>query len=234
MMTLTVDSAAVVARLNALASTQIPNAIKTGINTIATELVTHEREKMTAIFDRPKPFVVNGLVVLNRATATSLSAEIGFKESGGKRPVEKSLRPNTDHFPVNRDHKGSEGWLQAQGFLNADEWLVPSRTCPTDAYGNVSGTMMKKMLADIGMGTASRTAERYIFAQMHVPGGGGVKGIWWVKGGARRAATGRWKLYMVAVKKTPTYRKRFDFYGIARTYVSANATRCILSALPTT
>ena len=227
--------------LSDAARRQVPYALKESMNSVAKEIIKEEQKEMRRVFDRPTPFILNGLRVTKYATKQDLTVQIGFKDVFGRsgEAVENSLKPHIHGYPATRERKGMERWMRIRGLLANDEWLIPSRTFPLDRYGNVPGSLATKMLADIGAyqgasGFRATTRARkvqYVFGQVAARGGGTVKGIWKISGGARSPARGRWQLMMLVVRKQPTYRKRYDFYGIADTHYRRNLSRHFQAAL---
>lgn len=224
----------------------IPYALKLGINELAKDIIKREQEEMRRVFDRPKPFVLRGLRVSKWATKVDPTALIDFKNvyvaKGGANIIENAMTPHIPGFPGVRAYKGAERWLQRVGYMRAGEYLVPSRTAPLDAYGNVRGPLIQKMLADIGVyrnvagapGTTRRARARFVwgavFGQDQAGSARAVRGIWLVEGGAARVRTNRWHLMMLVVRGV-SYEKRFDFYGVAERHVAAELDRFIGAAL---
>jgi hypothetical protein len=229
--------------LSDLATKQVPFALSLATNTLSKEIIGHESALMRSVFDRPTPFAESGLRIKKVATKADPAAEIGFKDVFGRMgdAVESALAPHIPGYPSERRQKGMERWLKARGFMDEGEWLVPSRTMRLDRFGNVPGSVASKMLADVGAYNAIRNPGarvttkagkgRYIFGEVNARKGGTVKGIWQVQGGREKYATGRWKLQMVVVKKRPTYRKRFDFYGEAERFAARNYAKHLVAAM---
>ena len=212
-------------RLNAIARKQVPYATSLALNNTAKDVIKAEQDEMRRVFDRPTPFILRGLRVTKYAKKTDLQAEVGFKDVYGRsgEAVENTLKPHIPGFPATRQPKGMERQLRRRGFLGANEWLVPSRTLKLNQYGNITGPLATKMLADIGAykgisgfdGTTKGRKAQYIWGEVKARSGGTVKGIWKVEGGRDNYARGGWSLQMVVVKQ-PHYRKRFDWSGTAR------------------
>jgi hypothetical protein len=109
------------------------------------------------------------------------------------------------------------------GLIGADEWLVPSPALRRDAYGNVTGSVVSKMIADIGAygqyagdaantGTGIRTKRaakrKYIWVKLK-----NVKGIF-LKSGTQITPQ------MIVIKRAPRYAPRFRFYDVAKSYAA--------------
>lgn len=245
LVSISTDAREVAARL-AQHARQIPYALKLGINELAKDVVKREQEEMRQVFDRPTPFVVKGLRVSKWATKTDPTALIDFKDvyvrKGGANVIENTLTPHIPGFPGERAYKGAERWLRRLRYLGEGEYLVPSRTAPRDAYGNVRGPLIQKMLADIGAyrnvagmpGTTKQAKARFVWGAIYGHDKAGsaraVRGIWLVEGGASKMRTNRWHLMMLVVKGV-SYKKRYDFGGVAERHVSANLDKFIGQAL---
>lgn len=238
MLSISLDTKSVQRELAKLAERDIPSALYKAINDSGRAAITGLQSEMRSVFDRPAALTVNGLRLTKRASKDDLLAVVGFKDVFGKRGdvIENALTPHIPGYPNTRHAKGMERQLRRVGFLKRNEWLVPSSTCPLDKNGNVRGSLASKMLADIGAyrgisgftGTTKSTKARYVFGTVRGRKGGLVKGIWLVQGGASKLRTGRWKLMMLAVDKTPTYRKRFDFYGIGKKLIEMELSRQVV------
>ena len=96
-------------------------------------------------FDRPTPYTVNSTFV-KPATPNNLVAEVGFKDRGVV-PTEHYLAPET--VGGNRALKRFEFQLRRYGVLGAQEYVVPAKGFPLDAYGNISRGVYSAILADL-------------------------------------------------------------------------------------
>ncbi len=245
--TVTTNASIAIKELSDLASKQVPYALKEGINSLAKDIIKTEQDLIRRTFDRPTPLVVNGLRVKTWATKQSPSAEIGFKDVFGRLgdAVEDALAPHIPGYPAQRNVKGMERWLRARGFMLGSEWLVPSRGMKLDQYGNITGSLASKMLADVGAygaleGTRGMTTKRkkrgvskarYLFGEVKGKRSKTVKGIWAISGGRDNHERGAWKLQMLVVSKRPSYTKRLDFYGEAERYTAAHYGRHLIAAI---
>jgi len=179
------------------------------------------------VFDRPTPLIQNGLRIIS--DRPSLAVRLGWKDIFGKNEptvehrgqlyadaVSRTLIPQIDGGV--RPPKPSERTLRAAGLLRSSEWLVPSRTAPVDAYGNIPGSVMAKIIADLGgftrSGTSANTGgakRQYILGKV-----GTTRGIFRIEGGADNLARGRWSLVFLITTRAPVYRPRFKFYETAQ------------------
>jgi hypothetical protein len=217
-------------RLEALAIDRFPNAVKAVVNEVAKAGWNKTREEMRSTFDRPTPRTLAAFSISQWATTQNPVAVLDFNryyQNAITNPIENTIKPHVPGFSNLRARKGAELWLQNAGLIRVGEYLVPSRTCPLDQYGNVRGPLMQKMLADVG---AYRNASgfdgttingSYLWGEVRGRNGQKVKGIWKIQGGNRNASRGRWSLMMVVVRRAPLYRKRFDIETIVQREVSA-------------
>lgn len=216
-------------RLRTLSTRSFPQALKGVVNAMAKEIWALERKTISDVFDNPTPFIRNSLSIQKWATVTSPEARVAPYRNI-KKTIDYTLEPHIHGFSNLRHEKRSETWLRRRRFIRNDEFLMPSRTMPRDAFGNVRGSTMQKMLADVGAFTGAEGFEsttrdaraKYIFGTVGGRRGRQVKGIWRVEGGRRNMERGRWHLMMIVVKKPPLYQKRFDFFGIAKSYAAQN------------
>lgn len=239
-----VDDKAAHALLKSLRANEIPTALRNATNDLARESIKIEQDEMRRVFDRPTPFILKGLRLKTKATKERPTAEVWFKDvyqskisSGGRDFVLSTLTPHIPGFPTGRAQKGMERALIRRGYMRQGEHLVPSRTMALDRYGNVSGSTASKMLNDIGvfLGTPGFTSTtraskvKYIWGEMRSRNGGTVRGIW--LGSRFRRSGNSAALQMVVVGKSPTYRKRFDFAGVAKRWFRENANRHLVLAV---
>lgn len=241
MITITSNAVQIGAELARLAGRQVPFGVSFGLNQTARGVIQTHRQSMQQLFDRPVPETINGLKLTQLATKERLQATLDFDRRFGRGwgdAITNALTPHIPGYPATRQAKSSEDKLRAQGWLAADEFLMPSRTYPLDTHGNVYGPAMQKMLADIGAyrnmegftHTTYDARARYMFGTVSGRSGRPVTGIWKVQGGRRNYITGRWWLMMLAIKR-PTYRKRYDYPEITERYVDQHLANDITAGI---
>lgn len=233
--------------LRDVATNRLPSVLRNAINDTAKDVMNAERAAMSRVFDRPTPFILNGLRVTQWAKKEDLTAVVAFKDDASSRknqrnqqseegPAYDALTPHIPGYPSQRRMKGLEKWLQSAGYISDNEWMVPTRAVKKDVYGNVPAAVISKMLQDIGAykntsgffnartgkGTTKRSKQKVALYRFGVVKykHGSIKGIWWIIGGAKNYETKRWVPMMIATKKTPSYSKRYDFHGIAQQQVN--------------
>ncbi len=165
------------------------------------------------VFDRPTRWTVNSFW-WRPATADRSVFEVGVKDFAGK-GVPASRYLLAEIMGGTRRKKRSEvalGRLSGQ----RDFW-VPGPGIRLDAYGNVPGGTMRRILSDLQVaGDQSRTvasrrrnarhkAERYFVPP---PGSRLAPGVW-----VERPAGSRRIMPALLFVSSTRYRKRFDFFG---------------------
>lgn len=141
--------------LTAQQQRQVPFALATAINSIATGARADLIESMKEAFDRPTPFTLNATYV-KKARKSDLTAWVGIREFAGKgTPAWKYLGPQVDGG--SRRQKRFERRLATLN--NAAAFALPARGAELDAYGNMSRGQIVKILAAVGaLGDQNETA----------------------------------------------------------------------------
>ena len=188
-----------------------------------------EKAEMQRVFDRPTPFTLNSLYV-KTATPIALTARVWFK---GIRGDWHYLIPQVEGG--DRRLKMFEKHLQRAGILPVGMFVVPGAGLKLDQYGNIPGGKIVQLLSAVQalpeVGYLANKSRRRgarrnrktdnIFAGRPHPGM--PLGVW------QRSLSGL-KPLIVFVKR-PQYRKRFDFYGIARNVAEREFNNQFLRAL---
>lgn len=209
----TVDDVGFVKSL-ASTSKQIRAATMTGLTRTALKVRTAEQEEMRRVFDRPTPYSLNAFQVVP-ATRTDLNARIeqrGF--GGGGRPREWF---NPQVYGGERKTKAFERKLAAVlGLPTSSTYFMPGPGARLDRYGNISGGQLQQVLSDLGAQTdkaqnASAASRKRNKRLRHVVIG---------RRGGRRFFIGtrqgsRLSVVLTITDQAPSYRKRFDFFGVA-------------------
>lgn len=199
-LTVTHDLRKVVGAMNAMAKTTKWSIAK-AINDTLWDVRSKEQEAMREVFDRPTPYIL-GAIGYNKATAVSLSGEIGIRDELGGRHV-STLMPHIEGG--GREMRASERRL--------GRYWVPNIGVKYDAYGNVPGSTVMKIMSqlklagdryqnasDSSRSKRKRRGETYFI----MPDGSGI----WVRRGAKLQPA---LLYAAP----PNYEKRFPYYEIA-------------------
>ena len=196
------------------------------LNDTAKDIKDAEVNEMTRVFDRPTRFTLNALYI-NFATKQRLVAQVLFKEGFGSIPAWRYLGPQVEGG--GRAKKSHERALERAGVLRPDEYCIPGQSIALDAYGNVRGSELTRILSDLGANrdplqnsTArsrrtrkGRARGRYFVLR---PGGSGAPnsdrnvhpGIYFRAAGQRIARP------VIMFVTAPRYQERLPFYNVAR------------------
>jgi hypothetical protein len=180
------------------------------------------RNEMQRVFDRPTPYTLNSLQ-LRPATKGNLEAEVSLKEFGGT-PAWKYLGPQIEGG--DRAAKRFEKSLRHVGLLPSGMFATPGPAADFDRYGNMNRGQIVKILSalrassdatqnrgkDRGRGT--RRLEEYFV--------GGFGRSAHLKPGIYRRFPNRTIKMVIRYVRSPAYRVRFDFYGMAERSISEN------------
>lgn len=191
---------------------QIPKALAQTITFTAERVQRDLVDAMQSAFDRPTRFTLNS-VRKTTATPTKLYAQVFLKDEVSQgTPAAKYLQPQIQGG--SRRHKGVERNLRNRGFITNSQYMVPGDDAPLNTFGNLTGGQVTKALSNIqahwdsSQNTASpaarkrqkRSGRQYFWMP--------EAGIFW-----RQGKSGLRSFMVVAGK--PSYRKRFDFYGVS-------------------
>lgn len=205
-----------------LKRTKVPMATAKALTFTAERVQAAEKQELQRVFDRPTRWTLRSIYKLS-ATPARLFSRVWIKDewAGGTSgiPAAKYLPPHIDGG--NRPHKRFEKALIHYGVMPSDMYAVPGRRARMDASGNMSRGQIIQILSALGAAErmsgfmANRTARsrKRNRNQPHYfvgrPGNGsGPLGIWQRVGNGARPI-------LIFVKR-PTYKRRFDFYGVAQ------------------
>lgn len=120
----------------------------------AVKLQADIKQVVPEVFDRPKPFTVNGLY-LRVAKADSLVAEVGFKDI-------QARYLSAEVAGGRRAPKRFEAALRARGALPGGYITVPGNDVKVDSFGNIPRSVIVEILREIGptLQRGRRTAEQ--------------------------------------------------------------------------
>ena len=192
---------------------QLPFATVLAMTMTAKDIRAEEISVMKRVFDRPTPYTLNALAV-KPAKKSTMVASVEFKEGFSGTPAKRFLNPNVNGGP--RSQRSSE--LQIAPLLKGYSYLVPASGYPLNAYGNVPGSQMRRVISQLKVSrnadaNASQSArskrKRRAQAFFVNPAGNMVM--------ERRGKEVRPVLIGVRV---PNYTKRFPFYETARTVLA--------------
>ena len=217
-----VDDSALLRTLEDVSKRELPYVMELTINSLMRDTARIEQFEMQHALDRPTPFVLRSLKLgkLARKKQLPVSGAIAFLDLGGGGQsglgaAEEAIEPQIEGGI--RRPKASERRLRKIGMLAQNEWLVGFKTAQ-NRYGNIPPKFSIEMLAYFrGFWEGGYNANRAVGARalrrgvrFYVQDLGRSRGIFRVQG-----KRGKPKLIWLIVKNTPSYRKRFDFYGLA-------------------
>lgn len=127
------------------AARQIPFLLAVSLTKTMQDIVEAEKTEMRRVFDRPRSFTLNSLRVVP-ASKGRLEAQVLPKEFG-RLPAWRYLGPNIEGG--SRSPKSFEKAMQRAGLLRSGQFAVPAPGVALDAYGNVSGALISRILAAI-------------------------------------------------------------------------------------
>ncbi len=174
---------------------------------------------MPRIFDRPSPWVSGGGkrggFFIVPAKKTNLESQVRIKdEFFGKvtLPAWEVLKPHIFGRP--RALNKTEKLLRSWGWLGPDEVTIPGKTMRKNKFGNLAPKQYSKILADVqgpglgfaqgrGLSTTTRGRKRFFYDPNLRP-----RGIY------ERTSRRGLRVALLFIK-APSYRRRFDFYGIS-------------------
>lgn len=144
-----VDPGNVLAReFTVLERKNLPFAAVQAANATAFAVRQRWAEIMPRIFDRPTPMTQKAAVYL-KATLQRPIADVLIRDEAHKgTPPAKYLQAQVTGG--GRALKGVEKRLQARGLMPAGQYVVPGRGAQLDAYGNIPGSQINKVLSQLG------------------------------------------------------------------------------------
>lgn len=189
---------------------KIPIATAQAITFTAERVQKDLVEGMQRAFDSPKPYTLNA-IYKTTATPNRLHAQVKIKDEAAKgNPAAKYLQPQIEGGK--RRQKGSERNLQHAGLIRGGQFMVPGDDAPLDQHGNLRPSQVVRALShvraqwDPAQNTGSERSKKRARRSAQYFWMPGI-GIYWRQGKSLRS-------FMV-VARSPQYRKRFDFFGIA-------------------
>lgn len=223
---ISVEAQEFIQHLGHLYKRQINFATSQALNITADEIKAALQFEMKDSFDRPTPYALRGIRI-RRSTKTDLTAEVSLQDSGGRNRPSQFLRPE-----IKGGSRGLKGFEQRIG----GKYTVPGKDVRRDAYGNIPGGVITKMLSDSGLlrgGVTQRsaadaveaTAKRMASLRKRAeagkavyfigrPGGGRLpEGVW-----ERRKIGRYWVLrpMLVFLDKSPDYQPRLEWDFVTR------------------
>lgn len=152
-LTVKIDLKGVNRMLDGLAKDQVPFATAYALTQTAKAAQAEVEREIPRVFDRPTPFTQKP-VYTRPATKSRLTAEVKIKDTATKgNPAVRWLLAEIKGGP--RSRKGFENLLQHAngrvpgGVMPVGWYAAPTRYAPKDAYGNVPGSAINRILSQM-------------------------------------------------------------------------------------
>lgn len=141
------DNKVLQAKFSDLEIRQLPFATVGAINDALFSARDAWQQSIGQVFDRPTQLTLNA-VLYTKATKQTLYGELYLRNEARKgTPPSRYLLPQVKGGT--REDKPFEYLLRKAGILGADEYVVPARGFPLDAYGNVPAGVVKTIISDL-------------------------------------------------------------------------------------
>ena len=231
---ITDDIARLSNRLSNIQRQQLPFATALAMTRTAQGLEKAQKKEMRKVFNKPVGYTLKSIAVdPARKNDEPINARVFFREFSGKGvPAYKYLSPNI--FGGARGQKGHEKRLSSK--LGGTIFTAPASGAPVNAAGNITGGNYTKILAgvqafsEVGstMNTtgASRKKRKSKTSYYVISKGGRPTSV-------RQRSGGSSKPVLNLFSTAPTYKKRYDFYGLGNRYIKQNLPRNFKSAFRT-
>lgn len=115
------------------------------------------RKEMPNYIDRPNPYTINSIFV-DKGTGKSPESTVQWRKPSGGTSGGRYLLPQVDGG--GRETKRFENALVFRGGKSRNDKAVPTSAAPKDAYGNVPGSYIKRMLSLLRVGTKALREKR--------------------------------------------------------------------------
>ena len=200
-------------------------AITFALDDTAEGLRQAEVMEMEVVFQSPRKYTLNALYAVKargQMDSNGLStAGLAWKEYGGSIPAYKYIYPQV--FGGTRRYKRHEKALQGRGVLPAGSMTAQGRRYPKDESGDITGGQYTRMLSELdalpgeAMGQKAKRKKRAAGTRffLYTP-----KGAQFPVGIAEPNGDGI--RIMLRFIQPPSYKPRFDYYGVADDYVRVN------------
>ena len=205
---LNVETAEFERALDGLSEKRMPWAAANALNDTAKDVLTHMRERMEVVFDRPTRFTKNAFMVW-KANPRTLTAAVQERPSVGKRHYLKMQERGGARAQTGLEKLLASG-VAYEGALYA---AIPADGAKLDAFGNWSRGERTQVLSDLGAQrdtrsnatTASRKRNKKR-SKYFVPKHGLTPGVY------RRDTSGNLDIVLAFTDHAPAYEKRLGFY----------------------
>jgi hypothetical protein len=217
---------------------QIPFATAYALTQTAKQGQENIRQEMRRVFDKPKPYTLNGTFVIP-ARKNQLYAVVKLKDGyniptnqdGARGTPDQYLRAQTKGGQ--RRPKAFEKLLINRGLMPPGMYAIPTSAAPKDQYGNVSAGYFNRIMSQLRIATdplsnataASRKRKKTRTSGYFVAYPGRLQTKHLAAGIYERIGTGfgsAIRPIFIYTDSAPTYRRRLDFDGIVRKAVETH------------
>lgn len=228
------DIDGLIARMSVVERNSVPFWTAAALTQTAKDIQGALVDEMSRVFDRPTRFTLNALYV-KPANKRELTAAVMFKEGFGSIPAWRYLGPEVEGGV--RPRKSYERRLIEIGAMRADEYAVPGAGVKLDAHGNISGSFWQLVMAELKAmrdpqqnatvvsrkRAAKRGRGRYFVLRPDWPSAApDARQVRNVPPGVYERSGGGAFRPVIAFVKASAYRKRLDYYGIAKRTLQRN------------
>lgn len=205
------------------AQQRIPSITRNALNDTVEDARFAEIDKIKGVFDRPTLYTQRS-PRFTKATKDNLVAEVYIEPHGtrsGRAPADY-LRPEVEGGQ--RKHKAFEKALIGIGAMRSDEYAIPAIGQPRDAYGNLRGSILVRILSQlrafsqVGFNANETTRSRArgkgkrAQARYFVPAGRRQeRGIGRLPRGVYERRGNTIRAVLIFVSGAPGYARRYDF-----------------------
>ena len=151
--------------LQGLRKDQVPFATAYALTQTAKNAQSNIIEQMKRVFDRPKPYTLNGTYV-KPATKRNLVALVKLKDGYLGDAGEQSKKGTPDKYLAAqvkggaRRPTGFERVLISQGMMPPGYYAVPTNFAPKDAFGNVPSGFYTRVMSQLEIGDEFQRKSR--------------------------------------------------------------------------
>lgn len=207
-------------------------ATRVAITRLSARVAAEERKAIATVFDRPTPFTLRSVLNVQRNTGTGYVRVVKIRDEAAKGTAPEKYLAAQVEGGERRAKRFERAFrfidFQNNEFTDRQMFAVPGRGANLDAYGNVPGSRIVRILSAIkaAQPTAGyeanitdKSKKRYSKRERYFMGKAGpgrrTMAIWERHGPGLRNI----KPVFVAVEQ-PRYKPRLDFFGIGERLVA--------------
>jgi hypothetical protein len=217
---------------------QIPFATAYALTQTAKQAQENIRQEMRRVFDKPKPYTLNGIFVIP-ARKNQLYAVVKLKDGYSGPTNQDGVRGTPDQYlraeirGGERKPKAFEKLLINRGLIPPGMFAIPTNAAPRDPFGNVSAGYFNRIMSQLRIATdplsnatkASGKRRRTRTSGFFVAYPGRLQTKHLSPGIYERIGTGfgsAIRPIFIYTDSPPRYRPRLDFDGVVRRTVESH------------